>query len=79
MRILLLFANKNVLSRCRSTLAEERILQVGNFDVCLDEATSRGTLYIKLTEESHFEHLLESNSLYPQTLPAHCFDLVSSL
>ena len=56
MRILVLFANKNVLGRCRSMLAEERILQIGNFDVCLDEATSGGTLYIKVKEESHFEH-----------------------
>ena len=72
-----MFENQNTLNRARSLFAEERVLRLGNFEVCLNEATSGGTLYIKAKEESHFEHILECNPLFPRALPRHCFDLVT--
>ena len=69
--------NKNVLSRVRCMFAEERILRIGHFEVCLDEATSGGTLYIKARGVTQIEHLLESSHRCPTTLPIHCFDLVT--
>ena len=75
MKILIDFESTNVRNRVRSMFAEERILRIGYFDVCLDEATSGGTLYIKLKGHSHVEQVLESDPRYPHGLPRHCFDL----
>ena len=77
MKVLLVCENKNVLSRLGSMFAEERILQIGNFEVCLDEATSGGTLYIKAKAVTHVERLLQNNPRYPLGLPIHCFDIVT--
>lgn len=57
--------------------SEERVLRIRYFDVCLDEATSGGTLYIKVKSVTHVEQVLESDPKYPQALPSHCFDLVT--
>lgn len=69
--------NQNVLRRLGSMFAEERILRMRDFEVCLDESTSGGSLFIKANALTHVEHLLPSNTHYPQGLPLHCFDLVT--
>ena len=62
MKILIDFESTNVRNRVRSMFAEERILRIGYFDVCLDEATSGGTMYIKLKGHSHVEQVLEKDT-----------------
>ena len=57
--------------------AEERVLKIRNFDVCLDEDTIGGTLYIKAKGTTLIEQILPSSSRYPQNLPLHCFDLAT--
>ena len=77
MKVLLVFANKNVLRHLSSMFAEERILRLRHFEVCLDEGTSDGTLYIKAIPVTQVENVFLNNPLYPQGLPMHCFDLVT--
>lgn len=77
MRILLLCENKHVLARLICMFAEQRVLRIRDFEVCLDEATTGGTLYIKAISRTQVEHILPSSNRYPQSLPSHCFDLVT--
>lgn len=77
MRILLQCETKSVLRRLRCMFAEERILHIRHFEVCLDETTSGGTLYIKAIAATQMEHLHEGHPRYPTGLPLHCFDLVT--
>ena len=77
MKVLLMCENQNVLRRLGSMFAEEKILRMRDFEVCLDEATSGGTLYIKAKAITHVEHVLPSSPHYPHGLPIHCFDLVT--
>lgn len=77
MRILLECETKTVLNRLKCMFAEERILRIRHFEVCLDESTSGGTLYLKAKGVTQMEHVTEASPIYPMALPLHCFDLVT--
>lgn len=77
MKVLLVCENRNVLRRLGCMFAEQRVLRIRSFEVCLDEATSGGTLYIKCKGNTHIEQIVPSSARYPQSLPIHCFDLVT--
>lgn len=77
MKVLLRCESKTVLRRLGCMFAEERVLRIRHFEVCPDEGTSGGTLFIQVKAVTHIENLHPTNTLYPQGLPKHCFDLVT--
>ena len=58
MRILLLCENKHVIARLRCMFAEQRVLRIQDFEVCLDEATSHVLIY-RNEESSTFGMLID--------------------